>query len=274
MLNITLAFPSWFFFRDTNRTGWKHDPIQFEARYAGTLPWSHRRIIQFICFRSPIASAHAKQCWRSVRVGPNSMTTEIWSNIYIYICSPPPPQDLLFASFCLPKVLPESFLHNLKEKQKKQKKTKKPKPWGKCLSQSFLRVFGFFVFFGFSVCSVYGSFGHILEKNTFHYRPLVFTISLRKRLFPKYVRQFILNFFLWRPDFSKGRSLLSLKTGLFQREVASREESSIWTNRLCVKQDFVKRKKRIIWTKLVRWGLSFKKKCYLERKWIIRKNVF
>ena len=33
--------------------------------------------------------------------------------------------------------------------------------------------------------------------------------------------------------------LLSLKTGLFQREVASREESSILTNRLCVKQDFL-----------------------------------
>ena len=113
-----------------------------------------------------------------------------------------------------------------------------------------------------------------LEQNTFHYRPLVFTIALRKRLFPKYFRQFILNFFLWRPDFSKGSSLLSLKTGLFQREVASREESSIWTNRLCVKQDFVKRKKGIIWTELVRWGLSSKKKCYLERKWIIRKNVF
>ena len=62
----------------------------------------------------------------------------------------------------------------------------------------------------------------------------LFTISLRKRLFPKYFRHFILNFFLWRPDFSKGSSLLSLKTGLFQREVASREESSIWTNRLCV----------------------------------------
>ena len=28
----------------------------------------------------------------------------------LYLCSPP--QDLLFASFCLPKVLPETFLHN------------------------------------------------------------------------------------------------------------------------------------------------------------------
>ena len=201
-----------------------------------------------------------------------------------------PPQDLLFASFCLPKVLPESFLHNLKEKQKKQKKrnnqknkknkktkknkkkTKKQKknPEGnvsaRVSSESFF--FLFFGLFGLRLLRAYS------WKNTFHYRPLVFTISLRKRLFPKYFRQFILNFFLWRPDFSKGSSLLSLKTGLFQREVASREESSIWTNRLCVKQDFVKRKKIIIWTKLVRWGLSCKKKCYLERKWIIRKNVF
>ena len=49
---------------------------------------------------------------------------------YRMVYTPPPPQDLLFASFCLPKVLPESFLHNLKEKQKKQKKqetTKKTK---------------------------------------------------------------------------------------------------------------------------------------------------
>ena len=143
------------------------------------------------------------------------------------------------------------------------------------LRHKFFSVFSCFLFFFvFSVCSVYGCFGHILEKNTFHYRPLVFTISLRKRLFPKYFRQFILNFFLWRPDFSKGSSLLSLKTGLFQREVASREESSIWTNRLCVKQDFVKRKKGIIWTKLVRSGLSSKKKCYLERTWIIRMIFF
>ena len=157
---------------------------------------------------------------------------------YIYICSPPP-QDLLFASFCLPKVLPESFLHNLKEKQKKQKNKKQPKKTKKKNKKTkTLRemsqpefpqslFFFFFCFFGFSVCSVYGCFGHILEKNTFHYRPLVFTISLRKRLFPKYFRQFILNFFLCRPDFSKGSSLLSLKTRLFQREVASREESSI-----------------------------------------------
>ena len=66
-------------------------------------------------------------------------------------------------------------------------------------------------------------------KNTFHYRPLVSTISLRKRLSPEYVRQFISNFFLWRPDLCKG---------LFQREVACKEESSIWANSLSVKQGF------------------------------------
>ena len=118
------------------------------------------------------------------------------------------------------------------------------------------------------------------------------------------------------------KSVLSLKTGLFQWEVASKEESSIWTNRLSVKQDFVYKEEGIIWTELVRWGLPFKKKstqkesrlsgkmffkkhklffngkdffykekgiiwtelvrwglsfknaCYLERKWIIRKNVY
>ena len=44
-----------------------------------------------------------------------------------------------------------------------------------------------------------------IEKNTFHYRPLASTISLRKRLSQKYVRQFFSNFFLWRPDFFKGK---------------------------------------------------------------------
>ena len=39
--------------------------------------------------------------------------------------------------------------------------------------------------------------------------------------------------------FSKGSSLVSLTTGLFQREVACKEESSIWTNRLSVKQAFL-----------------------------------
>ena len=213
------------------------------------------------------------------QVGPGGGAT-------IYIFARPPPKIHFFHPFVCPKFYQKAFCtikkknkkkqKNKKQQKKKQKRTKTlRKLWLRHFPQGFVFfVLFFFGFVGFSVCSVYGFFGHILEKNTFHYRPLVFTISLRKRLFPKYFRQFILNFFLWRPDFSKGSSLLSLKTGIFQREVASREESSIWTNRLCVKQDFVKRKKGIIWTKLVRWGLSFKKKCYLERKWIIRKNVF
>ena len=202
-------------------------------------------------------------------------------SIYIYICSPPPRSTfciLLSAQSSTRKLFAQFKEKQKKQKNKKQQKNKKNKTlrelWGNSGWDISLRVL-FFCFFCFLfVCSVYDCFGHILDKNTFHYRPLVFTISLRKRLFPKYFRQFILNFFLWRPGFSTGSSLLSLKTGLFQREVASREESSIWTNRLCVKQDFVKRKKGIIWTELVRWGLSLKKKCYLEREWIIRKNVF
>ena len=93
--------------------------------------------------------------------------------------------------------------------------------------------------FDIGVAIMFSLFCRHISKNTFHYRPLVSTISLRKRLSPEYVRQFISNSFLWRPDFfSKRSSLLSLKTGLFQREVACKEESSIWTNRLSVKQGF------------------------------------
>ena len=109
-----------------------------------------------------------------------------------------------------------------------------------------LKSFVFFVFLVFSrfsrsrnarsvfdigVAIMFSLFCRHILKNTFHYWPLVSTISLRKRLSPEYVRQFILNFF--------GSSLLSLKTGLFQREVACNQESSIWTNRLSVKQGFL-----------------------------------
>ena len=87
-----------------------------------------------------------------------------------------------------------------------------------------------------------------------------------------YISQKISFFKDW--TFSKGSSLLSLKTGLVQREVASREESSIWTNRLSVKQDFFYKERGIIWTELVRWGLFFSEKCHLERQWIIKKNAF
>ena len=80
----------------------------------------------------------------------------------------------------------------------------------------YFLIFSSGFWFG-SLWWVRGYLGFSLEKNTFHYRPLVSIISLRKRFSPKYVRQFILNVFLWRLDFSKGSSLLSLKTGLFQR---------------------------------------------------------
>ena len=197
-----------------------------------------------------------------------------YTMIYIYICSPPPPRsNLLFASICLPKVLPESFLHNLKEKQKKQKKTrnnqkknkkkkhtKKNKTLREMSQPEFPQSLCFLCFFWF-----FGLFGLRLLR-AYYWKKHFPLPAFGKRFFPKYFRQFILNFFLWRPDFSKGSSLLSLKTGLFQREVASREESSIWTNRLCVKQDFVKRKKGIIWTELVKWGLSSKKKMLLRKK--------
>ena len=68
----------------------------------------------------------------------------------------PPPQDLLFASFCLPKVLPESFLHSLKEKQTKNQETtkknkKKQNPEGtlrKLWLGHFPQGFVFLFFFG------------------------------------------------------------------------------------------------------------------------------
>ena len=86
---------------------------------------------------------------------------------------------------------------------KKPKKPKKPSLTGRCLgTQHSIWDIGFFGFFGLRLLRTY------FWKNTFHYRPLVFTISLRKllkRFFPKYFRQFILNFFLWRPDFFKGQ---------------------------------------------------------------------
>ena len=85
----------------------------------------------------------------------------------------------------------------------------------------FIEVFCFLVFSKFSqqnlrgrnvrsvfdigVAIMFSLFCRHISKNTFHYRPLVSTISLRKRLSPEYARQFILN---WRPDFFKKRSSL------------------------------------------------------------------
>ena len=140
------------------------------------------------------------------------------------------------SSFKKPKK-PWVFLVFQGHDQKKPKKTRgKPKKPNMSLRPNilwkvlvfwffgFLEVFWFLVFSRFSqqgaqnlrsrnVRSVFDIgvaimffFGrHISKKNTFHYRPLVSTISLCKRLSPKYVRQFILNFFLWRPDFFKGK---------------------------------------------------------------------
>ena len=65
--------------------------------------------------------------------------------------------------------------------------------WGSLMSQFYLLflvlVFGLGVFDESTV-----TLGNSFEK-TFHYQPLV-SIFVRKRLSPKYFRQFMLNFFL------------------------------------------------------------------------------
>ena len=79
VLNKTLAFPSWIFLRyyiTEIRYNLKQAML---ARYRG-----HMHTPRFFCFRSPMASAHAKQCWCSVKVGPNSLLVEIWSRTYIF----------------------------------------------------------------------------------------------------------------------------------------------------------------------------------------------
>ena len=136
--------------------------------------------------------------------------------IYIYMLTPPPRSTCCI--LLSPKFLPESFLHNQKEKPKKKKKTEKnkkitkkqkdkTKDSGETLAETFPQGFGFFGMFVFF--RLFQLLRKYFWKNTFHYRPLVFTIFVRKRLFPKDFRQIILNF-----------KLLSLKTGLFQRAVA------------------------------------------------------
>ena len=129
--------------------------------------------------------------------------------IYIYMLAPPPPRStfsiLLSAQSSTRKLFAQLKRKTKKTRnnQKKEKTKKQKKNWGKCLSQSVLGYFFFlllFFFFWGGGCFRFVRFtvasGIFLKKNTFHYRPLVFTISLRKRLFPKYFRQFILNFFL------------------------------------------------------------------------------
>ena len=84
--------------------------------------------------------------------------------------------------------------------------------------------------------------------------------------FPQNVSGNYLNFF-------------SLKTGLVQREVASQEESSIWTNRLSVKQDFFYKEKGIYMKRTSKMGqmgrLFQEKKCSLRKTGgLIKKNVY
>ena len=117
-----------------------------------------------------------------------------------------------------------------KKNKKNSRKTKKNQTWAS--DQTFSEKFWFFGFlvlsrffvFGFSrglasrirgavtsgpylilVLQLCFPFFGAIYQNTFHYRPLVSTISLRKRLSPEYVRQFVSNFFLWRPDLFKGK---------------------------------------------------------------------
>ena len=137
----------------------------------------------------------------------------------------------------------------LEENQKKPNMSLRPNILWKVLVSwffGFIEVFCFLVFSRFSqqnlrsrnvrsvfdigVAIMFSLFCRHISKNTFHYRPLVSTIS---------GNLFQTSFFEDRTC-SKGssRSLLSLKTGLFQREVACKEESSIWTNRLSVKHGF------------------------------------
>ena len=132
-------------------------------------------------------------------------------SLHIYICSPPP-QDLLFASFCLPKVLPESFLHNLKEKQKNKKNKKQPKKkknWGnseETLAETFPSGFCFFCFF-FCFFVFFGLFGlRLLRAYSWqkHFPLPAFGIHYfpKKTAFP----------IIFPAIYFK---LLSLKTGLF-----------------------------------------------------------
>ena len=140
------------------------------------------------------------------------------------------------SSFKQPKK-PWVFLVFSRSRPKQTKKTRgKPKNKNEPQTKHSLKSFGFLVFWfsrGFLVfgflevwpaggaefakpkrpvriwywcCNyVFPFLSPYIGKNTFHYRPLVSTISLWKRLSQKYVRQFIWNFFLWRPDFFKAK---------------------------------------------------------------------
>ena len=139
----------------------------------------------------------------------------------------------------------------LEENQKKTNMSLRPNILWKVLVFWF---FGFLEVFCFLVCSrfsqqnlrcrnvrsvfdigvaiMFSLFCRHISKNTFHYQPLVSTIFPKKTPFPRicpaiYFKLLSLKtglvqrevaFFLWRPDF-------------FQREEACKEESSISTNR-------------------------------------------
>ena len=135
----------------------------------------------------------------------------------------PPPKTYFLHPFVCPKFYQKIFCiikkknrkitnHQKKQKNKKNKKKQKKQtnqnPEGNVSARVspeslvFLFFLFFFVFLFFSF--FFGFFGLRLLRTyfckkkalTFHYKPLVFTISLRKQFFPKYFRQFILNFFL------------------------------------------------------------------------------
>ena len=84
--------------------------------------WLVEKIGRPSCFFSKPVMIPAKGTWKwMVLVWKNYLSNmkcvlnllgKLWTFVYLYkyICSPP--QDLLFAPFCLPKVLPEYFLHN------------------------------------------------------------------------------------------------------------------------------------------------------------------
>ena len=124
--------------------------------------------------------------------------------IYIYTYAHPPKIHFLHPFVC-PKFCQKAFCtiknknrkteKNWKKnenKQKKQKGTKKKNKrlWGNSGWDSSLGVlFFFFAFFVFSVFFGLRLPRKYFWKNTFHCRPLISTISLRKRRFPKYFRQ-------------------------------------------------------------------------------------
>ena len=154
------------------------------------------------------SSKQSSFCWdpQSIHHIYIHIPTPVLSQINTDARPPPPPRSTFCILLCAQSSTRKLFAQ-LKRKTKKkknnkkqrttkttkktknQKKQKKQRLLRKLWLRHFPQFFCFFVFFGLRLLRTY------FWKNTFHYRPLVFTISLRKRLFPKYFRQFILNFF-------------------------------------------------------------------------------